>query len=401
MSYEIALTGINAAEQDLAVISNNIANVNSAGFKRARAEFSALVGASQEGASSSDAGRGTQLSSITQIFDQGNIITTNGALDIALNGGGFFTLSDAGAPVYSRNGQFHVDKDGFVVNASGDRLQAFQPDTTGTVTSTVDDLLISTADSAPLASTEVTVSLNLDANDVPTGLPFDLNDPLTYNSSTSLTIFDSLGVEHTATLYFVNSAPGQWDSYTAIDGVQIGGATALQFDGAGILTLPAPGTITVPYTPANGAAAQSIDFDLSTSTQFGSGFNVNELSQNGYTTGRLVGIDVSSDGLVQARYTNGQIAIQGQLALANFANPLALSEVGNTNWAETSDSGPALIGAPGTASLGLLISGALEESNVDLTEMLVELINAQRNFQANAKTIETSDAVTETVINLT
>ena len=401
MSYEIALTGINAAEQDLAVISNNIANVNSTGFKRARAEFSALVGAGQEGAGKVTAGRGTQLSAITQVFEQGNIVTTDGALDIAVNGGGFFTLSDGGAPIYSRNGQFHVDKDGYVVNANGDRLQAFQPDATGTLTSTVADLRITTADSAPQSTSAVTVGLNLDANETPPGLPFDLNDPLTYNSSTSLTIFDSLGVEHTAALYFVNTGPGQWDTYTAIDGTQIGGATATQFDGAGVLTLPALGTITVPYTPPNGAAAQSIDFNLSASTQFGSGFNVNELSQNGFTTGRLVGIDVSGDGLVQARYTNGQIAIQGQVALANFANPLDLSEVGNTNWAETAGSGPPLIGAPGTASLGLLISGALEDSNVDLTEMLVELINAQRNFQANAKTIETSDAVTETVINLT
>lgn len=401
MSYEIALTGINAAEQDLAVISNNIANVNSTGFKRARAEFSALVGAGQQGAGQVSAGRGTQLSSITQVFDQGNIVTTEGALDIAINGGGFFTLSDGGAPIYSRNGQFHVDKDGFVVNANNNRLQAFQTDSTGVVTSTVSDLFISTADSAPQATTEVTVGLNLDANETPPGLPFDLNEPLTYNSSTSLTIFDSLGVEHTAVLYFVNTAAGQWDTYTAVDGALIGGPTATQFGGTGALTVPAAGTINITYTPPNGAAAQSIDFDLSTSTQFGSGFNVNQLSQDGFTTGRLVGIDVSADGLVQARYTNGQIAIQGQLALAKFANPLALSEVGNTNWAETAGSGPPLIGAPGTASLGLLISGALEDSNVDLTEMLVELINAQRNFQANAKTIETSDAVTETVINLT
>ncbi|NOY62770.1 MAG: flagellar hook protein FlgE [Gammaproteobacteria bacterium] len=241
---------------------------------------------------------------------------------------------------------------------------------------------------------------------------FVASDATTYNHSTSLTIFDSQGASHLATLYYRKTAvPNQWETYLFNDGVQVNGAQAnnadlLQFSTDGSLnaingTLVPPSSITTPPIPTSGGAADiNLTIDYTSLTQYGGGFNVNSLAQDGFSSGRLSGIDIDDTGVILARFTNGQSRTLAQIALANFSNTQGLSQMGNGNWAESFSSGPPLIGPPGASSLGLVQSGALEGSNVDLTEQLVNMITAQRNFQANAQVITTADTVTQTIINI-
>jgi flagellar hook protein FlgE len=378
MSFRTALSGINAATTDLSVTSNNIANVSTAGFKEGRAEFGDLYAASIFGTSRNTAGSGVRVTGITQQFTQGSIEFTNRNLDIAISGGGFFTLNNNGATVYSRAGNFQLDRDGFVVNPTGARLQIFP-------------------------SSEVVVGSNLPASAaVPVASPFDPNDTNTFNHSTSITLYDSLGVAHVQTLYYVKTATAnQWELYNYIDGTAVGGAQTLQYDAQGALTAPATGFVTLPaYTPTSGAAPINLQLDLRSSTQYGERFAINDLRQDGYTTGRLIGIEFSQEGVVFARYTNGVAAPLGQVALSTFPNQQGLQNLGDNVWSETFDSGGPRRGAAGTSDFGLVQSGALEGSNVELTEQLVNMIVAQRNFQANAQTIQTTDQIQQTIINL-
>jgi flagellar hook protein FlgE len=233
--------------------------------------------------------------------------------------------------------------------------------------------------------------------------PFDPTDPRSYNNSTSLTVFDSLGEEHLATLYFRKVEPNLWETYMQIDGdsTQLTQGNDISFDSAGKLTTATPMPVSYGvYTPTTGAAPMPITVDFTGTTQFGANFGVNDLTQDGWTTGRLTGIDIDDEGFVRARYSNGESQMQGQVALANFSNPQGLQPNGDTLWQETGDSGAPLVGAAGTASLGLVQAGALEESNVELAEQLVNMIVAQRSFQANAQMIRTEDEVTQTIINI-
>jgi flagellar hook protein FlgE len=405
MSFRISLSGMNAASADLNVTSNNIANVNTTGFKESRAEFGDVFAASAYGLSKNAIGAGVRLQAVAQQFGQGNIDFTGKNLDLAINGQGFFTLSDGGAMVYSRAGNFGADKDGFVVNPSGQRLQVYLPNAAGNGfdTGRLSDLQLSIGDSAPQATGTVTVQSNLPANaTAPAVTPFDPADPNTYNRTTSLTVYDSLGAAHSQSLYFVKTAnPNEWQVHTYIDGTAVGGAQPLQYSDTGVLTSPSPGQIALPaYTPATGAADMAITLDLGASTQYGESFSLAALTQDGYTTGRLTGIDVTSDGVVQARYTNGVSTPLGQVAMTNFANPQGLQPLGDNGWTETSESGQPRRGQAGTSEFGAINGGALESSNVDLTAQLVNMITAQRNFQANAQMIQTQDQVTQTVINI-
>lgn len=400
MSFKVALSGINAATADLDVISNNLANLSTTGYKVNRAEFASLVSGAQAQTSGLVQGRGAELAAVTRNFAQGNLETTGSALDVGIEGNGFLVMSDGGAISYSRNGALQVDKTGFVVNSAGHRTQAFLPDAAGNITSNTGDLNISTADSNPQASATLTFGLNLDASETNTAAAFNISDTSTYHSTSSATIFDSLGIEHIFSSFFTKTAANSWNMHTALDGAVVSTNNAMTFDTGGALTAPAAGQFTFALTPGGGAAAQSLVVDLNQTTQFGSPFSVNTLEQDGFSTGRLVDVSVSSDGVVLARYSNGQSSSQGQLVLANFANLQGLTEGPAGSWLESQDSGAPLIGAPGTASLGRLQAGALESSNVDVTEMLVNLITAQRNFQANAKTIETTDSLTQTVMNI-
>lgn len=406
MSFRTALSGIAAATTDLAVTSNNIANVSTAGFKEGRAEFGDVYAASIFGVSRNTAGSGVRVTGITQQFTQGSVEFTNRNLDIAISGGGFFTLNDNGSIVYSRAGNFQLDRDGFVVTPGGARLQVFPPvGTTGTAfeTGRLQDLQLTTTDSTPNATTEVTVASNLPANaPVPTVTPFDPNDTNSFNHSTSVTVFDSLGVAHVQTLYYVKTAnPNEWQLHNYIDGTAVGGAQTLQYDAQGALTAPATGLITLPaFTPTSGAAPINLTLDLGRSTQYGERFAINDLRQDGFTTGRLVGIEVSQQGVVFARYTNGVADALGQVAMSTFPNQQGLQNLGNNLFSQTFETGDVRRGAAGTSDFGLIQSGALESSNVELTEQLVNMIVAQRNFQANAQMIQTTDQIQQTIINL-
>jgi flagellar hook protein FlgE len=406
MSFRTALSGLNSASADLGVISNNIANSSSTGFKSSRTEFADIYAASNIGTASNAIGSGVRLASVAQQFAQGNVAFTNNALDLAINGQGFFRLSDNGTIVYSRAGAFSVDRSGYIVNGANQRLTAFQADTLGNITGAIGDLKLTTSDIAPKTTTTVNVGLNLNAAAAIPTAAFSPSDATSYNNSTSLTIYDSLGTSHLATMYYRKTAANTWATYLYVDGTLVDGPDTLGFSTSGALAtintvaVP-PTTITSPsFTPSGGGAAMTLTLDYAASTQFGSNFSVNSLTQNGYTTGRLSGVDIDTSGVVFARYTNGQSRALGQVALANFSNPQGLRQLGNTAWAESFESGAALIGAPGSASLGVLQSGALEGSNVDLTEQLVNMITAQRNFQANAQVISALDTVTQAIINI-
>jgi flagellar hook protein FlgE len=260
-----------------------------------------------------------------------------------------------------------------------------------------------TSDAPPQATASSSFGINLPADAAVPAVPvFDPTNASSYNHSTAVTIYDSLGASHTETVYFVKTATAnQWDAHFYVDGDPVGGANTLQYSNLGVLTAPAGGSVTLPpYAPPNGAAPLNLSADFLNSTQFGSTFGVNVLSQDGFASGRLSSIDVDSSGVVFARYTNGRSAPLGQIALSNFANEQGLRQLGGTSWAETFGSGDAVRGSPGTGSFGQIQAGALESSNVDLTQQLVNMITAQRNFQANAQMISTADQVTQTIINI-
>ena len=409
MPFRIALSGLNASQSDLNVTANNVANTATNGFKGSRAEFADLFAVSLQGVSANSSGNGVRVSNIAQQFSQGNIEFTDSNLDLAISGQGFFILSDSGALAYSRAGAFQVDRNGFVVNATQQRLQVYPPlGSGGFNTGGLSDLRLQTTDAAPQATGEVEYVLNLPASAVPPAVaPFDPNDPNTFNQATSLTLFDSLGAAHTGTMYFTKTATAnQWQARLYIDGTAVDGGVpgafqTLQYSNTGALTAPVGGLLNFPaHTPTTGAANMVIDVDLSRSTQFGANFAVNSVTQDGFTTGRLIGIDIEETGVVQARFTNGRSQPLGQVAIANFSNAQGLQQLGNTQWAETFSSGQALRGQAGNSGFGLVQSGALEASNVDITEELVKMITAQRNFQANAQMISTADAVTQTIINI-
>ena len=405
MSFHISLSGMNSASSDLNITSNNIANANTTGFKESRGEFADVFAASAYGLSANAIGAGARLQRVAQQFEQGNVDFTGKALDMALSGQGFFTLSDGGALSYSRAGNFGADREGYVVNPAGQRLQVFLPNTTGNGfdTGRMSDLRLPAGDAPPRASTRVDVGVNLPGDAaVPTTTPFSADDPSSYNHTTSVTVYDSLGAAHSQSLYFTKTAnPNEWQVRVQVDGNDVGTPQTLQYSSTGALVSPANGAIALPaYATPGGAAAIALTLDLSDSTQYGNAFGVAELSQDGHATGRLSGIEVSEEGVVSARYSNGESSPLGQVALTNFANPQGLKPLGGNGWAETFDSGQARRGPAGSAEFGLVQGGALEASNVDLTEQLVNMITAQRNFQANAQMIQTQDQVTQTVINI-
>lgn len=403
MSFRISVSGMNAASQDLNITSNNIANVNTTGFKQSRAEFGDLFAVSAYGLSNVATGAGVRLQAVAQQFGQGNIDFTGRSLDLAISGQGFFTLSNNGATVYSRAGNFGADRDGYVTNPAGHRLQVFLPNTAGGFdTGRMSDLQLPTGDAPPAATSNVTVETNLPADAAQPAIAFDPLDPNSYNETTSVTVYDSLGASHSQSMYFVKTAnPNEWEMHTFVDGNAVGGAQLLQYSSSGALTSPSPGQVTLPATPTtNGSAPLSITMDLGRSTQYGEDFSVLGVTQNGHSTGRLTGIETSPEGVISARYTNGVVQPLGQVAMTNFVNPQGLQSIGDNVWAETYNSGEPRRGQAGTADFGAVQGGGLEASNVDLTEQLVNMITAQRNYQANAQMIQTQDQITQTVINI-
>lgn len=555
MSFEQGLSGLSAASSSLSAIGNNVANASTVGFKQSTAQFANMFAASLAGASSVSVGTGVAISNVAQQFTQGNITTTTNPLDTAISGPGFFQLTNtAGATVYSRNGQFHMDKNGFMVNAQGDKVNGYMPNAAGVILGGAPvPLQINPANIQPQESSTSTVGVNLSsASPVPTTSTFSPTDPTSYTNSRSMTVYDSLGASHLATVYFarqpiaatglgsatistaglmtltgstaglsvgntvtvggtaytitgvpsgttlnVTPAPNtavtstavtstdapssNWNSYLTVDGNMVptvsttapatsAGATGATLTSAAGLAVgstitiagnPGPLTIAtisgnaVTWTPATttatvanavvtgstplatltfnslGALAsttppttplgsitssplfpnstsvsttQAITFDFNSptagTTQYGSPFAVNTLTQNGYASGQLNSTSTSQDGTIMGRYSNGQTRSLGQIVLANFTGVQGLQDIGNNSWVQTAASGNPLVGPAGTGGLGTLQSSATEDSNVDLTAALVNMITAQRVYQANAQTIKTEDTLMQTVVNL-
>lgn len=406
MSFQQGLSGLNAASKNLDTIGNNVANANTVGFKQSQAQFADVFANSLSGGSNIQSGIGVKVATIAQQFNQGVITATSNPLDVAINGNGFFRLSSQEGISYTRNGQFHPDKDGFIINSSGMRLTGYSANTAGTInTSAPADLRISTADLPPAATTKVSGVVNLDSRELALSpATFDLADPTTYHSTTSVSIHDSLGNASTLSAYFLKTGTNSWDIFAANEGSLLnGGASvgALNFLSNGALD-PSSSSIFSMTAPVSTGGTNPLAFnlDFTGTTQFGSDFGVNALAQDGYTSGRLTGFAVGADGAIRGSYSNGEFLTLGQVALANFANPQGLEMRGNNTWTESAASGAALVGVPNTGGLGVLQSGAVEDSNVELTSELVNMITAQRIYQANAQTIKTQDQLLQTIVNL-
>lgn len=416
MAFDTSVSGILSASADLGIIGNNIANASTNGFKQSRGEFTDIYATTLLGTASTAIGQGVKLNAVTQNFSQGNIEFTENSLDLAINGNGFFRLSDGGVATYSRAGSFQIDRQGFLVNASAMRLQGFPLDEAGNQNGELGDIQLSTALIDPEATTSVALSANLDSREGDP-LPWDFANLSVdmYNHSTSLSIYDTLGNPHVLSLYFTRDGANNWLARAAIDGEEMAETLALPFLDGGALNIDPNDAATLRnltiagWVPKdangdpNGAATladTAFTVDLNNLTQFGADFSVGSIAQDGYSTGQLRGVEIDATGVLFTRYTNGQTRQQSQIALANFTNPNGLQPVGDTAFVETFAAGAPTITTPGLSGTGALQSGALEGSNVEITSQLVRMIVAQRNFQANAQMIQTEDAVTQTVINL-
>lgn len=392
MSFSIATSGLNAVTEQLNAISNNIANSGTVGFKSGRAEFSALYAESQP--------LGVGVSAVTQSITKGGSITSTGtALDLAINGNGFFMVRDsAGTTAYTRAGYFGTDSNGNLVNNLGMYLQGYPVDASGTLqVGSISNLTISSGSIPAKATESIDFTANIDARaEVPATSPFDYKDNTSYNNSYTTQVYDSLGREHTLNQYFVKTGENEWQVYYYMDDqpVTSGGMNQVQnltFNSQGILTDPS-GSVALTADIA-GADAITLDMSYSGTTQYGSDFSVSKNKGDGYASGERTGQAIDEDGSVYATFSNGERLLQGQLVLANFTNPNGLQSQDGTTWAQTASSGTPLTGTPGSGLLGSIVSGALESSNVNLTSELVGLMTAQRNYQANTKVISTNDSM--------
>ena len=419
MSFQQGLSGLNAASANLDVIGNNIANSNTYGAKSSRAEFADMY-ANAIGGTSNAIGIGTRVAAVSQQFTQGTISTTDNPLDVAINGTGFFEVSDkSGAISYTRNGEFKTDTSGFIVNDQGQRLMGYPADATGTIIpGTATALQMPTAGLTPVVTSTISMEMNLDATSAVTlpasGSPITFTDPSTYNNATSQTVYDAKGQSVALTYYFQKASTDTWNVYVAANGTPIstdaGGnpspSTTITFPTNGGTPTAPVGTVALSIpSVTNSVGATTVPIagvalDVSGATQYGSAFGVTALAQNGYAAGSLTGVSFESNGVITATYSNGQTKPAGQVEIATFANPQGLEPVGGNAWLQTAASGGPVTGVPGSGNLGVLQAGALEESNVDLTAELVNMITAQRDYQANAQTIKTEDQIMQTIVNL-
>lgn len=393
MSFNIALSSLQAVTEQLGTISNNIANAATTGFKSSRTNFGALYAESQA--------IGVEVIGQTQSMTQnGTLSTTGRTLDVAIAGGGFLIMrSGNGEQVFTRAGVLNTDVNNYLVNASGFRVQGYPVDADGNLqTGALGDIQLRNGNLAAKATDSLAFVANLDANEaVPAVVPFDAADAESYNSTYTTRVYDSLGIEHTLTQYFVKTADNQWDAHYYVDGAALGATQAIEFSTGGVLTAPV-GPVTVNFTPT-GADPMAVALDYTGSTQFGSNFLVTRNAATGYTAGERTGLAIESNGQIYATYSNGQRMLQGQLVLANFVNLQGLSNAGGTAWTETEESGAALVGVPGTGQNGSISSGTLESSNVDLTQQLVGLMEAQRNYQATTRVLSTGKELNQVLFN--
>jgi flagellar hook protein FlgE len=426
MSFQQGVSGLTASARNLEVIGNNVANASTVGAKVARAEFADVYARAVSGGASS-IGLGVSQTAVTQQFSQGSFRTTDGPLDMAINGGGFFQLKDlSGNNQYTRNGQFKVDRDGFITNVQGARLLGYPANDQGVlVPGQAQPLILPTAGIKPSVTGTVTLELNLDARATTTFDPaaspvIDFNDAKTYNNATSVNVYDTKGQEVSLTYFFQKSAADTWNVYAAANG------TPVNPDGNGVAqpisTINFPSDGRAPINPSDptlpldlvafdvpatsnfqGAVTEPIpgvELDMSTLTQYGAIFGVTNVTQDGFPPGQLNAIKIQPNGIVLATYSSGQSTPIGQVELATFRNVQGLQPLGGNVWGATYESGDPVPGTPGAGNLGVLQSGVVEESNIDLTAELVNMMVAQRIYQANAQTIKTQDSVLQTLVNL-
>lgn len=394
-----AVSGLSTYGDALGVIGNNVSNVGTVGFKSSSASFAELISASL--ASSQQVGLGVRLDGVQGNFTQGSLSTTGNALDLAIDGDGFFQLKNSsGAISYSRDGQFQVNNLGQVVDPNGQLLQGYQATASGVVTGTIGNITLASTNSAPLASTTSMIKANLDATATPPTPAFSVTDPTSYNFSTPQTIYDSLGTAHNLTFYFVKSATANtWNVYQQVDGGAATAATNLVFNASGALT--SGGSQALSLAIAGGAATpQTVTVDFTNMTQFGSTSAVLDQTQNGFASGSLQKVSVDSQGKIVAQFTNGQTRTLAQVVLDRFVNPQGLVRNGDNLFIESNDSGSPIVGAANSNGLGNIVAGALEQSNVDLGKEFVNMIVTQRAFQANSKAITTSDQMLQDLVNL-
>ncbi|MHC8318273.1 flagellar hook protein FlgE [Pseudomonas sp. LB3P31] len=440
MSFNIGLSGLFAANKQLDVTGNNIANVATTGFKSSRAEFEDVYSASKLGTGSKTVGSGVRLANVSQQFTQGDITNTGNVLDLGINGSGFFVLNDSGSLSYTRAGTFTYDKEGYVTNSGGTaRLQGYGVDANGKIQNgMLTDLRIDTSNLAPKTTDAVSSTINLNSTDkvidqtIATN-KFDPSKTETYSKKFNTPIYDSQGNLHTMEQFMVKTGPNTWDNYTLVDGRNMDGSlstpvpSTLSFDSAGKLTqistpvtpptTPAtatisndlkvtnwvPGTVTDGVWKANGAAANpdGITIAMGVTTQYNADTARSIPVQNGYATGQITNLTIDGSGVLLANFSNYQTKPIGQISLASFTNEQGLQPVGGTAWKETYSSGIPGYDSPETGSLGTIRSNSLEESNVNVTNELVDLIKAQSNYQANAKTISTQSTLMQTIIQMT
>ena len=437
MSFNIGLSGLYAANKQLDVTGNNIANVATTGFKSSRAEFEDVYSATRLGTGSKTVGNGVRLANVSQQFGQGDVNNTGNVLDMGIQGTGFFILSDNGSLSYTRAGAFKTDAENYVVDNNGNRLQGYGVDANGKIINGVlTDLKIDTSSLKPNPTTKVDQTMNLNsAETLPTVATFSPTDTNSYNKTISTKVYDSQGNEHTMDQYYVKTGTNAWRVHTYMDGrspanpattppVAITADITFNSDGSinaltagagwtqtgNTLTMTGwvPGTITnAATTPVtwgpNGsvAATGGIAFNMALTTSYNSPTARTAQFQDGYATGQISSLTIDATGVMTANFSNQQTKAIGQVAVASFANEQGLQPIGGTRWKETFASGVAGVDAPTTGTLGSVVSNSLEESNVNLTNELVELIKAQSNYQANAKTISTQSTIMQTIIQMT
>ncbi len=403
MAFQHGLSGLNASSRNLDVIGHNIANANTVGMKTSRAEFGELYASSINASGGINSGIGVTVATVSQMFTQGNITVTGNDMDVAINGNGFFEVTKPdGSMAYSRAGMFKLDNQGNIITNSGASLMGYPTDANGVRTVFESQpLRLPTGGPIPARLTSaITAEFNLDAR-APIAAAAVPPTPFgTY--STSLNGFDAQGLEVPVTFVFEKVGNNQWNVYPGVNGADPAASVpfAVNFLADGTLD---PATV-IPQlqlaSPNDPAQVFQVDINFDDITQFGADFAVSNLSQDGYRPGELTSLGIGDDGVITARYSNGQSQAAGQIALVNFRNVQGLSPTGDGNWVATAASGQPVAGAPGEGKFGSLRAGALEDSNVDLTGELVNMMTAQRAYQANAQTIKTQDQVLSTLLNM-
>jgi flagellar hook protein FlgE len=396
MSFDIALSGIHAINEQLESVSNNIANASTYGFKSSRANFSSVYAGT--------AANGVEIGSLTQNISQSGATQTTGrGLDAAIDGRGFFVSRDPqGGMTYSRVGIFSTDTTGKLIDSNGKTVQGYGPSKGGAL-GPMGDIKIPTGQIDASPTTGIAFVGNLSADwDKKTVNSFDSTKSSSYNMVKQSVVFDAVGTQHTMSQYFVKDTDTTVQVYYSMDGAAVKGTdtapttNTLTFDTKGQLTAGASKTLTLPASAA--AAAVNFTIDYTGTTKFAGEATTTTNRSDGYASGAFVGVELAADGSLVAKYSNDQSQVVGTVAIATFANEGALQSISNTSWTANADSGAALYNLPGVGLSGKLTTGALEGSNVDVTTELVGLMTSQRNYQANSKVLTTENQMMQSLM---